>query len=718
MEAQNKPELQNDDTLNSPNEVTTFDAEHSFAENNMLEKDDTIVTMPVQNAIDAEEESDEEFLRNFLQNNKFQILNFDIDSKDEADYYDVHLSIRVPKGENQVTTNDLPAEAPATKDIEAVLRDYTPAKNPQVNLIWEGSQFVHSSLAVTNREIAAKVIESDVAELNIIPYEADEFFDADNPKYIALAQHDVRYKDISQMPEEIKKLPYVWVRHQFPPQMTEPKGAKWIVMQPAKYNVVEEEYLEVFHKADEIWTPSNYSRKAFIASGVDYNKVQVVPNGIAPEVFTPHGEKFPLNTLKTFKFLFVGDCTYSKGIDILLDVYTSAFTSVDDVCLIIKNNENIKPDEQKYIDRIKEIQANLAMPEILLISANLAEEEMAELYRSAQVFVSPYRLVSFSLTALEAMACGLPVIVPNHGATDDFVDERVGWKLKTNKVSLPPEATPSKLTHDAICLEVDHDELTIVMQALVDTPAEIFVKGTYASLVARSYWTWRRAAIKMFSRLDSLMSTNMAAEAESALPEYSDSSLDFARAMQLFDEGKHDEAIDLWESIKFNDDLPSQYQVHLNHIIAYIKINENSFDEAEKYLQDAVSRIFFHPDNEYLRSLMLAKKQQYNEVYEILDNLFDKWEYLKYDSTIGLTLDDLLCLKAECQLLEGNVESALEIYSEALKYNTENADACYGLGLCFKQMEQWDEARNMFEWAVKLNPDFALATQELEDLPQ
>lgn len=664
------------------------------------------------------EESDEVFLLNFLQNNKFQILNFDIQSNDNLDYYDVNLSIRVPKDGNadlpQSDTSDNSKNA-ANADINELLADFTPEKSPQVNMVWEGSQFVYSSTALANRAISAKVIESDVAELSIVPFEQDEFFDMSNAQHIALTQHDVRYKDINKIPEETKKLPYVWVRHQLPVNTDEPKGAKWIIMHQADYNLVEEEYMEAFHKADEIWTSSIYGKKAFIASGVDHTKVQIVPYGVAPEVFTPLGETFPLNTMKTFKFLFVGDCTYTSGIDILLDVYTSSFTHEDDVCLIIKNT---KPNEQEYLNIIKEIQANPAMPEIIYFDDNLAEEETAELYRSAHVFVNPYRGNGSPLHTLQAMASGLPVIVTKKGATDDFVDETMGWLINSKKELLPSEQIKHKYNNDVHYLAPKTEELSSIMQALVDSPAEIFVKGTYASVAARTIWTWRQATIKMFSRLDNLMDTNMAIEAENNMSEYSDSSLDFARAMLLFDEGKQEEAISLWEEIKFNDDLPSKYQVHLNHIIAYIKINENSFDDAEKYLHDAVSRIFFHPDNEYLRALMLAKKQQYNEVYEILDNLLEKWEYLKYDSTIGLTLDDLLCLKAECQLLEGNVAYALEIYSEALKHNTENADACYGLGLCFKQMQEWENARNMFEWAVKLNPDFALATQELEDLPQ
>ena len=45
----------------------------------------------------------------------------------------------------------------------------------------------------------------------------------------------------------------------------------------------------------------------------------------------------------------------------------------------------------------------------------------------------PYRGEGFCLPALEAMACGVPVIVPEGGPTDDFVDESVGWRIPAER---------------------------------------------------------------------------------------------------------------------------------------------------------------------------------------------------------------------------------------------------------------------------------------------
>ena len=87
---------------------------------------------------------------------------------------------------------------------------------------------------------------------------------------------------------------------------------------------------------DEVWVPSTWLRACYVESGVPAEKVFVVPNGVDTDFYTPDGLTFPLGTQKAFKFLFVGGTIRRKGIDTLIDVYSSTFTGQDDVCLVIK----------------------------------------------------------------------------------------------------------------------------------------------------------------------------------------------------------------------------------------------------------------------------------------------------------------------------------------------------------------------------------------------
>jgi glycosyltransferase involved in cell wall biosynthesis len=157
---------------------------------------------------------------------------------------------------------------------------------------------------------------------------------------------------------------------------------------------------------------------------VDFNKVQIIPNGIDPTLFKPFGDIYPLKTQKKFKFLYVGGTIYRKGFDILLKAYLASFKNDDEVCLVVKDmGTNTFYKGQTLEEQIKQVKNVPHTPEIEYITDELTDEQMASLYRACDVFVSTYRGEGFSLPTLEAMASGLSVIVTRGGSTDDFTTE-------------------------------------------------------------------------------------------------------------------------------------------------------------------------------------------------------------------------------------------------------------------------------------------------------
>ena len=183
---------------------------------------------------------------------------------------------------------------------------------------WEGSQFVHHSLALVNRELCLRLIEKG-CEVSIVPYEKDQF----TPK------HEPRFKPIAKRTKKPLTGPAdVHVRHQWPPNFTPPPEGHWVIIQPWEFGSIPREWvLNMAASVDEVWVPSHYVRDCYIQSGVPSERVFVVPNGVDINLFNPTLPPYPLKTKKAFKFLFVGGTIRRKGIDILLDVYTSTFSS-------------------------------------------------------------------------------------------------------------------------------------------------------------------------------------------------------------------------------------------------------------------------------------------------------------------------------------------------------------------------------------------------------
>jgi len=383
----------------------------------------------------------------------------------------------------------------------------------QVHIFWEGTQFAVSSFSLINRELCSSLLDTGVTELTIVPYEPDQFSVKGNPRWERLLSYDIRLKGLAL--RDCGKRPHIWVRHQWPPRQSPPGSARWIIMYPWEYSAIPKYFADTFVKAEEIWTPSKFSRNAFVSSDIDPSKIHIIPHGADPELFSPVGESLVLGTTKRFKFLFVGGTIYRKGVDILLESYSRAFTPEDDVCLVIKDlGVNTLYKGQTAQDLIREYQGKKGTPEILYLEEEFGDDQMARLYRACDVFVSAYRGEGFSLPTLEAMSSGLPVIVTRGGATDDFVDEEVGWLIEAEKSAVGKKVYGHMLDKEAFLLEPSKKHLEEIMRVAYSSPSEIFRKGVQGALRVRRHWTWKHSALQVLLRIDALCGTTMGAEAK------------------------------------------------------------------------------------------------------------------------------------------------------------------------------------------------------------
>src|SRR5205823_3025541 len=80
-----------------------------------------------------------------------------------------------------------------------------------------------------------------------------------------------------------------------------------------------------------------FVQDCYVQSGVPAQRVHLVPLGVDVDRFRPAVQPLALRTTRGFKFLFVGGTIHRKGIDVLLQAYTRAFTAADDVCLVVKD---------------------------------------------------------------------------------------------------------------------------------------------------------------------------------------------------------------------------------------------------------------------------------------------------------------------------------------------------------------------------------------------
>ena len=200
--------------------------------------------------------------------------------------------------------------------------------------------------------------------------------------------------------------------------------------------------------ANLIVTPTRWSRERLLEWGYPADKVHVVTHGVNAHTFRPlDTDERALNRRNlgfddgSYVFLNLGAAMWNKGLDVLLLAYATLRQKHRHIRLVLKDQRSLYGiGMDSTIKTLCQSHPQLfgadTLASISLVTDNLSQAHLRALYGMADCYVSPYRAEGFNLPVLEAIACGTPVVVTGHGATDDFCNPAVAMRLDSTPGTL------------------------------------------------------------------------------------------------------------------------------------------------------------------------------------------------------------------------------------------------------------------------------------------
>ena len=236
----------------------------------------------------------------------------------------------------------------------------------------------------------------------------------------------------------------IWVTYSIVPMFWS-NGGKYKV----GYSMIEtdricERWVRSCNRMDEIWVPTFKNKEAFVASGVQV-PVRVVPLGIDAHHFKPNFTPAIYHGDHKFRFFCSAFWQLRKRWDLLITAFGEEFGDEKEVGLICKCISE-QPMEE-IADQIHSWVGHRLDDQLAIVEGAYPWWEYVSIMRTCQAFVLPTSGEGWGCPPVQALACGLPVIVTDCMGPGEVLRDDAGIPFPGVRF-LSAVLEPSKVQHE------------------------------------------------------------------------------------------------------------------------------------------------------------------------------------------------------------------------------------------------------------------------------
>jgi len=174
--------------------------------------------------------------------------------------------------------------------------------------------------------------------------------------------------------------------------------------------------------------------------GLPHERIAVIANGIDPLEWPPGP---PLAERDASTLLFAGRLEYEKGVQVLLEALPRIRRTVPDARLLIAGTGT-------YEAALHELAEARPIGSTVEFLGRVPDDELVALFQRAAAVVIPSLYEPFGMVALEAAACGAPLVVSDIGGLGEFAAAGGALVAPASDVTALAAAVVRLLEHPAL----------------------------------------------------------------------------------------------------------------------------------------------------------------------------------------------------------------------------------------------------------------------------